>query len=356
MVGVRRCTRCILPDIYPSITFNEYGVCNFCIEDADEKGKPSRKSKGELDRLVEKYKGRNQKYDVIVGLSGGKDSSYVAYYLKREYDLKILGLHYNIGYSSTYAIQNLENLVEKLDIDLFSIRPRASFLRRLFAHFIRERGEFCSVCNNLGYLFGASFSWNQRHSLGFAPLMVGGWSKQYEYQPGISVTSMRYFFENLTPELLEELKAQPFIEEEIISRYGGVKDPRQAGIDTAEHDKLGVHAMDFIQLPDYIKWDIREIPHMLSEKLDWRHPPDVHESHFDCSLFPIKEYLKFKKYGLTQETIKNSRLIRERLMTREEAMERMSLEQTTEPSIFDGFLRELGVSRGEISWQAEWPR
>lgn len=356
MVEVRRCTRCILPDIYPSITFNEYGVCNFCCEAAEEKDTPSGKSKADLDRVIEKYKGRCDKYDVIVGLSGGKDSTYVAYYLKKEYDLKILGLHYDIGYSSSYAIQNLKSLVEKLDIDLFSIRPRGSFLRRLFAHFLRERGEFCSVCNNLGYLYGASFSWSQRHLLGFPPLMVGGWSKQYDYQPGISVTSMQYFFENLTPELLEELRAQPFIEEGVISRYMGVNDPRQAGIGTDEHGTLGDYAMDFIQLPDYIQWDIRKIPRLLSEKLDWKHPQDVHESHFDCTLFPIKEYLKFKKYGLTQETIKNSRLIREGLMTREEAMERIALEQTTEPSIFDDFLRELGASRKEINWQAEWSR
>jgi hypothetical protein len=114
--------------------------------------------------------------------------------------------------------------------------------------------------------------------------------------------------------------------------------------------------MDFIQLPDYITWDIRKIPRILSEKLDWRHPPDVHESHFDCALFPIKEYLKFKKYGLIQETIKNSTLIRECIMTREEATERMSLEQTTEPEILEGFLRELGVSREEINCQAEWSR
>jgi N-acetyl sugar amidotransferase len=356
MVEIKRCGRCVLPDTYPSITFDEHGVCNFCLEAARGKGKPSRKSKSQLDRLVQKYKRRNEKYDVIVGLSGGKDSSYVAYYLKKEYGLKILGLHYNIGYSSLYAIQNLENVVGKLDIDLFSIRPRGNFLRKLFAHFLRERGEFCSVCNNLGYLFGASFSWNQQHTLGFAPLMVGGWSKQYEYQPGISVSSMQYFFDNLTPELLDELKAQPFIEEKIISRYMILEDPRQAGIDTASHNKLGDYAMDFIQLPDYIEWNLKEIYRILSEKLGWRHPPDVHESHFDCTLFPIKEYLKFNKYGLTQETVKNSRLIREGLMTRDEAMERMSLEQTTEPEIFDGFLRELGVSREEINWQAEWSR
>lgn len=192
MVETRRCTKCILPADYPDITFDEHDVCNFCVA-ASQENEPPKKSKSQLDSIIKKYKGKSKKYDVVVGLSGGKDSSYVAYYLKAEYDAKILGLHYDIGYSSEYATQNLETLVEKLDIDLITIRPHPSFLKKLFAHFLRRRGEFCSVCNNLGYLIGASFSWNQKRSLGFSPLMVGGWSKQYEFQPGISVTSMQYF-------------------------------------------------------------------------------------------------------------------------------------------------------------------
>jgi hypothetical protein len=355
VAGTIRCTRCILPGIYPGISFDEQGVCNFCRDAARERLK-ARSPKSRLDGIIRRHKGRCEKYDAVVGLSGGKDSSYVAYYLKTEYGLRILGLHYDIGYSSPYADQNLDTLVERLDIDLITIRPRPSFLRKLFSHFLRTRGEFCSVCNNLGYLIGASFSWGQKLSLDFSPLMVGGWSKRYEFQPGISVTSMEYFFENLTPELLEELKAQPFIEQEVVSRFMAVKDPRQAQIGTEAHHRLGDYAMNFIQLPDYIEWNIREIPHILSERLDWKHPPDVHESHFDCSLFPVKEYLKFRKYGLTQETIKNSVLIREGRMSREEAMERMALEQTAEPAIFDNFLRELGLSKDEVNWQAEWSK
>jgi hypothetical protein len=356
MPDVRRCTKCILPAIYPNIQFDEHGVCNFCLAASNEKKGPRKRSKNELDRIINAYKGKSNKYDVIVGLSGGKDSSYVAYYLKTEYDVKILGMNYDIGYRSEYAVQNLETLANKLKIDLTTIRPNNSFIKKLFAHFLRKRGEFCSVCNNLGYLIGASFSWGQKLSLGFSPLMAGGWSKEYEYQPGISVTSMQYFFENLTYELLEELIAQPFIEEKIVLAYMKLKDPRQAQIDTDEHKKLGDYAMNFIQLPDYIEWNIREIPHILSNKLFWKHPPDVHESHFDCSLFPIKEYLKFQKYGLTQETIKNSQLIREGVMTRQEALQKMLLEQTTEPAIFASFLHELGLSKDDINWNAEWSK
>jgi hypothetical protein len=357
MGDVKRCKKCILPDCYPDIRFDSAGVCNFClVESKTEKTRGTKFGKRDLDTIIQSHKGKSQKYDAIVGLSGGKDSTYVAYYLKKEYDLKLLGLNYNIGYRSSYAVRNLELVTDNLGIDLLTIRPNRKFLRKLFAHFLRNRGEFCSVCNNLGYLIGASLSWNQKLSLGFSPLMVGGWSKEYEFQDGISVTSMQYFFENLTQELLEELIIQPFIEKGVVSKFMQLKDPRQAQIGTPDHKRLGDHAMNFIQLPDYIEWNIREIPHVLSEELGWTHPPDVHESHFDCSLFPLKEYLKFKKYGLTQETIKNSRLIRKGLMTREEALERMSLEQTTEPMILESFFNELAITKDDVNWQAEWSR
>jgi hypothetical protein len=356
MDAVIRCKRCILPYTYPNIRFDKKGICNYCLEHEGGKRITGKKSQRELDNIIQRHKGKSCKYDVIVGLSGGKDSAYVAYYLKKEYDLKILGINYDIGYRSEYAIRNLATVAEKLDIDLLTIRPNSTFLRRLFAHFLRTRGEFCSVCNNLGYLIGASLSWNQKHALGFSPLMVGGWSKEYEFQPDVSAMSMEYFFRNLSNGLLDELMVHPFIEKQVMTRFMRVKDPRQAQIGTEEHEQLGDYAINLIQLPDYTDWNIREIPHILSAELGWKHPPDVHESHFDCLLFPVKEYLKFKKYGLTQETIKNSILIRQGLMTRDEALGRISLEQTKEPEMLNIFLHELALSKQDIHWQGEWSR
>jgi hypothetical protein len=312
------------------------------------------KTKADLDKIILTHKGKNAKYDAIVGLSGGKDSTYVAYYLKKEYDLRILGFNYDIGYRSSYAIENLETVADRLDMDLVTLRPKKSFLMRLFAHFLKRRGEFCSVCNNLGYLIGASFVRSQKQSLGFSPLAVGGWSKKYEFQQSVSVTSMQYFFENLTEDLFQDLLAQPFIDRNVIMRFKQLHDPRQAQIGSEGHKQLGEYAMNFIQLPDYIDWNIREIPLILARELGWSHPSDLHESHFDCLLFPIKEYLKFRKYGLSQETIKNSVLIREGLMTRDEAMQRARMEQTQEPPIMVPFLAEMGLTMEEIQWDAEW--
>ena len=356
MDRIMRCKKCILPDTYPNIQFDKNGICKYCLEQENGKCASGKKSKSKLDSIIQRHKGKSSKYDVIVGLSGGKDSTYVAYYLKKEYDLKMLGMNYDIGYRSEYAIQNLDTVADKLNIDLLTIRPNRSFLKKLFVHFLRTRGEFCSVCNNLGYLIGASLSWNQKLALGFSPLMVGGWSKEYEFQRDVSVLSMEYFFGNLTDGLLDELMVQPFIEKQVVTKFMTIKDPRQAQIGTEENDQLGNYAMNLIQLPDYTKWNIREIPRILSAELGWKHPPDAHESHFDCSLFPVKEYLKFKKYGLTQETIKNSVLIRQGLMSRDEALERIPLEQTEEPEILNIFLHELEISKQDINWKGQWSR
>jgi hypothetical protein len=355
MNDTTRCTLCILPSSYPDIEFDREGVCSFCQAARRARALPQEKrNKADLDNIVLAHKGKNAKYDAIVGLSGGKDSTYVAYYLRKVYDLKILGFNCDIGYRSHYAVQNIHTAADKLDMDLVTIRPKKSFLMRLFAHFFRNRGEFCSVCNNLGYLIGASFVHSQRLSLGFSALAVGGWSKKYEFQQNVSVTSMQYFFGNLTEDLFQDLLTQPFIDKEVVMRFKHLHDPRQAQIGSEGYKQMGELAMNFIQLPDYVDWNIREIPHILTRELGWVHPKDVHESHFDCLLFPIKEYLKFKKYGLTQETIKNSVLIREGLMSREEALERARVEQTDEPSVMKTFLDELGLSKDDINWDAEW--
>lgn len=352
---VQRCTICILPATYPGIRFNGQGVCNICSESDNEKRVSEKELKSKLDTIVQSYRGKG-KYDAVIGLSGGKDSSYVAYYLKKEYDLKILGVNFDNGYRSEYAIRNLDMLSDQLDIDLLTIRPNKAFLNRLYRHFLRKNGEFCSVCNNLGYLLIGSFCFNQQRLQGYAPLAVGGWSKKYEYQPGVSVTSMQYFFSHLTPELVDELMAQPFLEEQAVRIFMQLNDPRQTQTYAATQDEFARLVSSFIQLPEYIPWDLNSMPQILAEEIGWQQPPNVHGSHFDCALFPIKEFLKYKKYGLTQETIKNSVMIREGLMARDDALKRISLEQTEEPDIYRSFLKDLGLSLEDVNGEGEWSR
>ena len=118
------CTRCIMDTTDPQIQFNDEGVCNHC-RDYDKRVKneliPIAQREETLHMLVDKMKkaGRGRKYDCIIGLSGGVDSTYVAYIVKT-LGLRPLAVHLDNGWNSELAVKNIENIVKKLDIDIYT--------------------------------------------------------------------------------------------------------------------------------------------------------------------------------------------------------------------------------------------
>jgi len=118
------CTRCIMDTSDPEISFNQDGTCNHCTEFIKVRSHYSykgRETDEALNQLVAhiKAKGNGKKYDCVVGLSGGIDSSYTAYMVK-EKGLRVLGVHMDNGWDSPEAVSNIENIAKKLDIDYVS--------------------------------------------------------------------------------------------------------------------------------------------------------------------------------------------------------------------------------------------
>jgi N-acetyl sugar amidotransferase len=108
----------------PDITFNEEGVCNHCLHydvqmNQLPKGKQAQKM---LDDLISRIKkdGKSKNYDCIIGLSGGVDSTFVAYLVKEKFGLRPLAVHLDNGWNSELSVINMENIVKKLDIDLYT--------------------------------------------------------------------------------------------------------------------------------------------------------------------------------------------------------------------------------------------
>lgn len=107
-----------------NITFDINGVCNHCL-DYDERKKSlpiENKASNQLEALVNQIKrdGNKRKYDCIVGISGGIDSSYVALLAKR-WGLRVLLVHLDNGWNSELAVQNVENIVKKTGFDLYTL-------------------------------------------------------------------------------------------------------------------------------------------------------------------------------------------------------------------------------------------
>lgn len=118
---VKTCSRCIMDDTVQGITFDENGECTFCKihDELEKKYELNENSKNKLSTIIEKIKseGKNKKYDCIVGVSGGRDSSYTLYKAVK-LGLKPLAVHFDNGWNSDSAVRNISNLCNKLNVDL----------------------------------------------------------------------------------------------------------------------------------------------------------------------------------------------------------------------------------------------
>ena len=121
----KMCSVCVMDTTDKFITFDDNGVCNHCkqykqikdtlINDSCEKEK-------ELQKIIDKIKksGENRRYDCIVGISGGVDSSYVAY-LAKQWELRALLVHLDNGWNSELAVKNVENIVKYTGFELYTL-------------------------------------------------------------------------------------------------------------------------------------------------------------------------------------------------------------------------------------------
>ena len=121
----RQCTKCVLDtNDDPSMTFDMDGVCNYYhqyLEMADKYLPNATQRDALLEQKIDAIKkdGTGKDYDAVVGLSGGVDSTYVAL-LAKQFGLRVLGVHLDNGWNSELAVKNIESIVTKLDIDLFT--------------------------------------------------------------------------------------------------------------------------------------------------------------------------------------------------------------------------------------------
>ena len=118
------CTKCIYDEQIPSISFDSNGICSYCnlIQNlVKDNGTGFQKGKKLFEDILEKIKkeGKNKKYNVIIGVSGGTDSSYMLW-LAKDLGLRPLAVHYDNTWNSSIATQNISKMVNALNIDLFT--------------------------------------------------------------------------------------------------------------------------------------------------------------------------------------------------------------------------------------------
>jgi len=114
------CTSCVMDTTDPNIKFNKDGVCDYCLN-AKKLFKYKAFNKPNIENLIKKIKknkAANQKYDCLIGVSGGLDSSFLVHFVVTKMKLKPLLLHVDAGWNSNLSSSNIEKLVDKLNLDL----------------------------------------------------------------------------------------------------------------------------------------------------------------------------------------------------------------------------------------------
>ena len=118
------CSKCILDTTIEEIKFDSQGVCNYChTQDIMEKKFPlGKEGDVAVEKIVQKikHKGKNKKYDCIVGVSGGMDSTYTLYKAVK-LGLRPLAVHLDNGWNSDIAVKNINNATKILNVDLETV-------------------------------------------------------------------------------------------------------------------------------------------------------------------------------------------------------------------------------------------
>jgi N-acetyl sugar amidotransferase len=170
------CTHCIMDTSDPFISFDEDGKCSHCLRFEKIIRKdwhPDAAGEEILSALIARIKdeNRHRDYDAAIGLSGGVDSSYLAYVAKKKYDLRLLAVHIDGGWNSELSVKNIEKIVSKLNIDLYTFVVDWEEMRDLQIAFLHASLANIDVPQDHAFIAGL-YKYATKHKLRY--VLSGG--------------------------------------------------------------------------------------------------------------------------------------------------------------------------------------
>jgi len=310
-----RCAKCVLPKTFPNISFDEQGVCNFC-RAHKEAGAVIEEKKQYLEKfkdLIKKTSGRGD-YDCTVSYSGGKDSSYTIYVLKRIFKLKVLALVMDNGFLSPQAFKNVNTISENLEVDVQIFRPDFNLMKKIFSYAAKnemysaktlERAStICTSCIGLVKFIFLKAVLEKK-----IPLMAWGWS------PGQA--PIRSSIMKINPKLFrhtqEQLRAP-------MSKAAGEEINRYF---LSDDDFKNVDAFPYNVSPlAFMEYDEKKIKDKIKE-LGWVAPEDVDSNSTNCLLNSFSNKIHMDRYGFHPYAFEIAEMVRTGVMDREEGLKKI---------------------------------
>lgn len=301
----QQCTITVMDNIAdPDIRFDEQGICNYYYEYKEAERTnvfTGEDGKRKLQELVDKIKndGKAKPYDCLIGLSGGVDSTYVAWLVK-DLGLRPLAVHLDNGWNSELAVKNIENIISKLNIDLFTLVINWEEFRDIQLSYLKASVVDIEIVSD--------------HAI-FATMY------KLAKEKGISniISGTNVVTEQIMPPSWLYKKMDFANLKDIHNKYGNIRLKTYPTFDFKKHVYYSaILKLNPVSVLNYIKYDKKEVKKFIQEKLDWR---DYGGKHYE-SIFTkfYQAYILPEKFHIDKRKAHLSTLICSGQMTRDEAL------------------------------------
>ncbi|SJZ74119.1 N-acetyl sugar amidotransferase [Sediminibacterium ginsengisoli] len=332
------CTNCVMDTSDPKITFDDNGVCDHCngfYKDVLPNWHPNEKGKEIFRKQVEeiKKKAKGNTYDSIMGLSGGLDSSYLLHLAVTEFGLNPLVFHVDGGWNTDIAVNNIQMLVDKLGLDLFTEVIDWPEMQDFQLAYFKSGTPHLDIPQDHAF-FATMYHFAKKYKIKYI-LNGGNFSTECIRNP----KDWLYYGTDMT--MIKDIRKQ----------FGTVKMEKYPWSGILYH-KIYLRYIKGIQVVkplNYLPYTKENAIEVLSSTYGWRPYP---QKHFESRFTKFYEgYWLPTRFGFDTRRVQFSSLIVTKQMTREDAIEKLKALPYDVNHIdeeFEYIATKLGISVDEL--------
>lgn len=338
------CINCVMDTTDSQIVFDENGVCDHCnifYKDILPSWNNLKSDPNKLNKIVQniKNKGKNSDFDCIVGMSGGIDSSYLTY-LVAKHGLRPLVFHVDAGWNSKEAVNNIERVIDKLNLDLYTEVINWDEMRDLQLSFFKSGVPHIDTPQDHVF-FATMYKFAQKHNIKFI-LTGANYSTECIRNP---IEWMYYQSDSI------QLK-------DIHKRFGTIPLNKLPTTSIFYH-KIWLPYIKNIKVVrplNYIDYNKTNATDFLVKEFNWQPYP---QKHFESRFTRFYEgYWLPKKFGFDTRKVQFSSLILTNQMSREDALSELRHPALDENSIrkeFSFVANKLEITIDELNMYLQLP-
>ena len=331
------CQRCLYDSAIPAISFDREGICSYCRqhESLDHDYPTGAAGRAVIEKIAGEIKaaGRGKKFDCVVGVSGGCDSSYTLY-LAKELGLRPLAVHFDNTWNSTTATENIHNVLSKLQVELFTYVVDNKEYDDIYRSFLKAGVPDIEAPTDIGLAatlnmaaakYGISYilEGHNFRTEGISPL---GWL----YMDGKYIQSIQKLYGTYRLKTFPNMLMPAFLNWMLIKRIRKIR-PLW-----------------------YCTYDKEAIKKFLSAELNWKWYGGHHlENRFTAF---YHSYFLHRRYSIDTRKMGYSALIRSGQMSKEHGKSLLSAPPYLEPDLLEYVKKRLGYSDQQFEELMDLPK